>query len=107
VCTVNQTRCVRLVRGIADRTETATASAKGAWKAVEADTRRTDCVARATGPSLQRQSQAMPMLGLGRKLLTDLLPLQEGSKQRSVTRCHRHKSNIHPISSHDHHELAI
>ena len=35
------------------RTEDATLKANGAWYVVDEETRRTDCVARAVGPSLE------------------------------------------------------
>ena len=44
---------IKLVKGT-HRTETATLRAKGAWNVDEAETSNTDCVARATGPSLSR-----------------------------------------------------
>lgn len=53
-------------------TDTATPNAKGAWKVVEADTRRTDWAARVTGPNLIFLS---PLIAIGVISLTDLPPL--------------------------------
>lgn len=39
------------------RTAAATLKAYGAWNVVDADTRRTDCAARVTGPKLKSLSQ--------------------------------------------------
>lgn len=40
------------------RTDVATLKEKGAWKDVDAETRRTDCVASETGPSLTTEGES-------------------------------------------------